>query len=40
MHKIEIEPKYVGDISFSRSDGSKIDQIEHIVPKTLEKEHS
>ena len=38
QHKICIDPKYADDISFLRSDESKINQIERIIPEMLKKE--
>lgn len=35
IHKININPKYADDISFIRSDKSKINQAERIVPQML-----
>ena len=34
-NKINIDPKYTDDISFLKSDESKINQIERIVPSML-----
>ena len=36
IHHVEIDPKYADDISFLRSEESKINQVERIIPAMLE----
>ena len=35
-HKIEVDPKYADDLTFIRSDKTKINQIKRTIPKALE----
>ena len=35
-HNVEVDPKYADDITFVRTDESKMNQIERVIPEMLE----